>query len=79
MTTMLLACIASLTLLSCEKIEPVEIPEPQKEEEKQPEDNNNNSTNHDQTITMAMNITAGGRLSAPRWPTMQPPKNWPRN
>ena len=61
MTTMLLACLASIALFSCEKIEPVEIPEPQKEEEKQTEDNNNNSNNNDQTITMVMNITAGGK------------------
>ena len=65
MTTMLLACLASIALFSCEKIEPVEIPEPQKEEEKQTEDNNNNSNNNnsnnnDQTIPMVMNITAGG-------------------
>ena len=57
---MLLACLASIALFSCEKIEPVEIPEPQKEEEKQTEDNNNNSNNNDQTIPMIMNITAGG-------------------
>ena len=57
---MLLACIASIAIFSCEKVEPVEIPEPQKEEEKQPEDNKNNS-NNDQTITMVMNITAGGK------------------
>ena len=59
MTTMLLACLASIALLSCEKIEPVEIPQPQKEEEKQPQ--NNNSNNNDQTTTMVMNITAGGK------------------
>ena len=56
---MLLACIASMALLSCEKIEPVEIPQSQKEEERQPQ--NNNSNNNDQTTTMVMNITAGGK------------------
>ena len=61
MTTILLACLASIALLSCKKIEPVEIPEPQKEEEKQPEDNNNNSNNNDPTTTMVMNITVGGK------------------
>lgn len=60
-TTLLLACFASVSLLSCEKTNPIEIPETQKEEEKQPEDNNNNSNNNDQTITMVMNITAGGK------------------
>ena len=61
MTTLLLACLASLALFSCEKIEPVEIPEPQKGEEKQPEDNKYNSNNNDQTTIMVMNITAGGK------------------
>ena len=61
LTIILLACFSSVALLSCEKIEPVEIPEPQKEEERQPEDNNNNANNNDQTITMVMNITAGGK------------------
>ena len=60
-TTLLLACLSSLALISCEKIEPVEIPEPQKEEERQPEENNDNSDNNDQTTTMIMNITAGGK------------------
>ena len=59
--TFLLACLSSVALLSCEKIEPVQIPEPQKEEEKQPEENNNSSNNNDQTATMVINITAGGR------------------
>ena len=60
-TTLLLACLFSVALFSCEKIEPIETPESQKEEEKQPEDNNNNSNNNDQTTTMVMNITAGGK------------------
>lgn len=61
LTTFLLACFTSLVLFSCEKIDPVGIPEPQKEEEKQPEENNDNSSNNDQTTTMVINITAGGK------------------
>ena len=61
LTIILLACFSSVALLSCEKIEPVEIPEPQKEEEKKPEENKENSDNNDQTTTMIMNITAGGK------------------
>ena len=61
LTTFLLACFTSLVLFSCDKIEPTEIPEPQKEEEKKPEENKENSDNNDQTTTMIMNITAGGK------------------
>ena len=61
MTTLLLAAFASLALFSCEKVQPTQIPEPQKEEEKQPEDNNQNNNNNDQSTTMVMNITAGGK------------------
>ena len=61
LTTLLLACLSSLALLSCDKIKPTGIPEPQKEEEKQPEENNDNSNNNDQTTTMVINITAGGK------------------
>ena len=57
----LLACISSVALLSCDKIEPTEILEPQKEEEKKQEENKENSDNNDQTTTMIMNITAGGK------------------
>ena len=60
-TLFLLACFSSLALLSCDKIEPTEIPVPQKEEEKKPEENKENSDNNDQTTTMIMNITAGGK------------------
>ena len=37
MTTFLLASLASLVLFSCEKIEPLEIPQPKQEEEEKPE------------------------------------------
>ena len=51
-----------MALISCEKVEPIEIPETQKEEEKQPEDNNQNTNgNTDQTSTMTINITTGGK------------------
>ena len=61
LTIILLACFSSLVLFSCDKIEPTEIPEHQKEEEKKPEENKESSDNNDQTTTMIMNITAGGR------------------
>ena len=43
--SLLLAVFASATLLSCEKVQPVQIPEPQKEEEKQPDNTSNDMTN----------------------------------
>ena len=36
-TTILLACVSSMALLSCGKIQPAEIPQPRQEEEKQEE------------------------------------------
>ena len=57
MTPFLLACFASLAFLSCEKVQPVEIPEPQKEEEKKPEDNNPDNNNE---MTTTLYLTIGG-------------------
>ena len=48
MTTFLLACLASIALLSCEKIEPLEILQPKQEEEKKPE------------VTTTLYLTIGG-------------------
>jgi hypothetical protein len=56
MTTLLLAAFASLALFSCEKVQPVEIPEPQKEEEKKPENNNQNNDE----MTNTLYLTIGG-------------------
>lgn len=53
---MLLAAFASLALFSCEKVQPVEIPEPQKEEEKKPENNNQNNDE----MTNTLYLTIGG-------------------
>ena len=54
MTTLLLAAFASLALFSCEKVQPAQIPELQKEEEKKPEDNNQN--NNEMTTTLYLSI-----------------------
>ena len=54
MTTLLLAAFASLALFSCEKVQPAQIPELQKEEEKKPEDNNQN--NNERTTTLYLSI-----------------------
>ena len=54
MTTLLLAAYASLALFSCEKVQPAQIPEPQKEEEKKPEDKNQN--NNEMTTTLYLTI-----------------------
>ena len=55
-TSLLIISLASLTILACEKSEPAQIPEPQKEEKEQPEENNQN--NNDMTKTLY--ITIGG-------------------
>ena len=61
MTTVLLASLASLALLSCEKIEPLEIPQPKQEEEKKPEENNqNNNGNPSNEMTTTLYLTIGG-------------------
>ena len=56
MTTLLLAAYASLALFSCEKVQPAQIPEPQKEEEKKPEDKNQNQNNNEMTTTLYLTI-----------------------
>ena len=56
MTTLLLAAFASLALFSCEKVQPAQIPEPQKEEEKKPEDKNQNQNNNEMTTTLYLTI-----------------------
>ena len=56
MTTLLLAAFASLALSSCEKVQPAQIPEPQKEEEKKPEDKNQNQNNNEMTTTLYLTI-----------------------
>ena len=53
-STLLLAAFASLALFSCEKVQPAQIPELQKEEEKKPEDNNQN--NNEMTTTLYLSI-----------------------
>ena len=61
MTTFLLACLASIALLSCEKIEPLEILQPKQEEEKKPEVNNqNNNGNPSNEMTTTLYLTIGG-------------------
>lgn len=51
LTTFLLACLTSLVLFSCETIQPVDIPDSQKEEKTHPEDNNQNN-NGNGTVEM---------------------------
>ena len=62
--SLLLAVFASATLLSCEKVQPVQIPEPQKEEGKQPDDNSQNNNNGDgntsNDMTNTLYLTIGG-------------------
>ena len=61
MTTFLLACLASIALLSCEKIEPLEILQPKQEEDKKPEVNNrNNNGNPSNEMTTTLYLTIGG-------------------
>ena len=65
-TSLLFASLASLSLLACEKIQPVEVPETQKKEDKQPEENNqndNDDTSNDMTNTLYLTI-AGVTKSA---------------
>ena len=45
-----------MSLLSCEKVQPIEIPEPQKEEEKQPEENKR----YNDEMINTMFLTIGG-------------------
>ena len=53
-TILLLTLLASFTVLACEKIDPVEIDESQKEGEKQTEENSQN--NNDMTKTLYITI-----------------------
>ena len=57
MTTFLLACLASIALLSCEKIEPLEILQPKQEEEKNNQNNNGNPSNE---MATTLYLTIGG-------------------
>jgi hypothetical protein len=60
-TTILLACLSSVALLSCEKNQPVGISQPKQEEDDRPEDqndnnNNNNDSSNDKTNTLYLTI-----------------------
>lgn len=59
LSSLLIACVSSMTLLSCEKAQVAQNPLPKEEEEKQHEENN--SGNNDQSTVMVMYITAGGK------------------
>ena len=50
-TTLLLACLSSVALLSCEKVAPTEIPQPNQEEEQKPD-----NTSNDMTTTLYLTI-----------------------
>ena len=49
-----------MSLLSCEKVQPIEIPEPQKEEEKKPEEN---KRYNDEMINTMYLIIGGGNVN----------------
>ena len=61
LSLLLFSCFSFLALLSCEKVQPVQPPQPKQGTEQQTNDNNDNSGNNNQSTTMVLNITAGGK------------------
>ena len=57
----LLACFFCVALLSCEKNRPTQVPQSGQDAEEQSEKDNDNSENNNQSGTMVLNITAGGK------------------